>query len=102
MSTERVVICQTDIACRCGGIYQVEEPGSETSRWLRCPSCGSYLYVVGENMLCVREPDPGVDVERVVEQVRAWQRDTSLHPWITERLAEIRRKLGLEEEEPHA
>ena len=42
------VIRKTDIRCDyCGQAnFVVEEPGSETPRWLRCPLCDQYYYVI--------------------------------------------------------
>jgi|GEM_PF-5875770 len=42
------IIRTTDIRCDfCGEAnFIVEEPGSETPRWLRCYNCDQYYYVI--------------------------------------------------------
>lgn len=42
------VVRRTDIICDyCGkDNFVVEEPGSETPRWLRCHNCDQYYYIV--------------------------------------------------------
>lgn len=49
----RQVIAESDIDClSCGHKLLIEEPGSETKRWLHCHNCGQYHYLVGNIHCC--------------------------------------------------
>ncbi|MDP2662092.1 MAG: hypothetical protein Q8R28_15310 [Dehalococcoidia bacterium] len=95
MMTTRRVVAETDIDCvACfKAKLVVEEPGSETARWLTCPHCGDYAYIVMGHTLCVGS------ALYDFELIKKWQGGdeyTALLPWVEERIAAMKRRLGLD------
>lgn len=57
--TQRKVVKVTETPCdRCGKMLLLEEPGSETPRWLHCHNCGQYHYFVGDVWCTTYLPHP--------------------------------------------
>ena len=91
---ERKVVATLKYLCpECQVALVVEEPGSETIRWVRCPKCNDYLYYVGYisctgRGVILRGATPEAEAE-----IKGALGSTALLPWVTAQYANIRRKL---------
>lgn len=96
---ERKVVEQLPVLCPgCLVPLQVEEPGSETPRWARCPRCDDYLYWVG-NVICTGTTALVFKLSPEEQQmVRSHLGEATLLPWAVEHIGNLRRRLGLPDE----
>ncbi len=101
---QRKVVANLKALCpKCQVALVVEEPGSDTTRWVRCQTCSDYIYWVGPLVfegsgVIVRASSP-----EAMAEVRAALAGTTLLPWVMEHINATRRKLGLPVEgEEHA
>jgi hypothetical protein len=92
---ERKVVATLKAQCpQCQVALVVEEPGSETARWVRCPKCNDYLYYVGTVECCGRGVFlMGMSTEGLAE-IKGALGSTTLLPWVTEHIAQTRRPRG--------
>ena len=81
-SKKRQVLGQSALECdRCGKKLLIEEPGSETTRWLHCHNCGQYHYLVGEIHCCCV---PGRELSKdFYEKLKKALGETSLQSWVS-------------------
>ena len=95
---ERRVVETLKAFCpQCQVALVVEEPGSETARWVRCPECNDYLYYVGNVACCGSGVLLMGATPEALAEIREALGSRVLLPWVVEHVANVRKKLGLEE-----
>ena len=93
----RVVETLKALCPQCQVALVVEEPGSETARWVRCTGCNDYLYYVGNVACCGSGVMLMGATPEALAEIREALGSRALLPWANEHIANTRRKLGLDE-----